>query len=169
MNTKARHTEIYTAAAAALAAAGGVEKIDNLDQAERPAVLRQLYHQVVEATSCHYDTAKRNVVKAMHRARYGIMQERWGGTREGAGRPKMSKILRKTMWINKASLTRVNRKLTEYGYPAISQEEYVSNIMQELGGADQEAQQEVYEIISYALNFSLVDAEGYEYTPRWLQ
>ena len=109
-NTKQRHVEIYAAAVSALEAAGGVEKIDNLDQVERLATLRSLYRQVVEATSCHYDTAKRNVTKAMHRERYQIVQQReelahwqqrahaaeaklkspWGGTREGAGRPRIT-------------------------------------------------------------------------------
>ena len=99
-NTKQRHDEISAAAAAVLAAAGGVEKIDFLDQLERPARLRELYHQVVAATRCHPDTAKRNVAKAMRRARYQSMQKQkelddlvssWGGAREGAGRPKEDK------------------------------------------------------------------------------
>lgn len=117
-NTKQRHLEIYTAAVSTLEAAGGVEAIDRLDQVERPVKLRELYRQVVEATSCHYDTAKRNIAKACRRARFQNMQQRepteeqlkdlaywkrralkaeeklkpspWGGKKPGAGRPKIT-------------------------------------------------------------------------------
>lgn len=87
MNTKARHQEIYTAAVAELDKAGGVEAIDGQPQSERQATLRQMYKAVETETNCHYDTAKRNVAKAMRRARHGVMQTEWGGKREGAGRP----------------------------------------------------------------------------------
>lgn len=87
-NTKARHEEIYTAAVSALETAGGVVAVDQLDQLERLPVLRKLYKQVADSTNCHIDTAKKNVAKAMRRARYGEMQKRWGGERPGAGRPK---------------------------------------------------------------------------------
>jgi hypothetical protein len=103
-NTKARHAEIYAAAVAVLATAGGVEAIDSLDQVERLPRLRSLYRQVVEATGCHPDTAKRNVAKAMRRARYQIVRERddWGGAREGAGRPR---IMEDKMITVKVSVT----------------------------------------------------------------
>lgn len=87
-NTKARHEEIYTAAVSALETVGGIVAVDQLDQLERLPVLRKLYKQVVDSTNCHIDTAKKNVTKAMRRARYGEMQKRWGGERPGAGRPK---------------------------------------------------------------------------------
>lgn len=87
-NTKARHEEIYTAAVSALETVGGVIAVDQLDQLERLPVLRKLYKTVANSTNCHIDTAKKNVAKAMRRARYGEMQKRWGGERPGAGRPK---------------------------------------------------------------------------------
>lgn len=87
-NTKVRHEEIYTAAASALEAVGGVVKIDQLDQLERLPILRSLYKIVTDSTNCHIDTAKKNVAKAMRRARYAEMQTHWGGSRPGAGRPK---------------------------------------------------------------------------------
>lgn len=90
MNTKARHQEIYASATAELEKFGGVEAVDKLGNQERLAILRQIYKAVEEITNCHYDTAKRNVAKAMRRARHGIMQARWGGKREGAGRPQKS-------------------------------------------------------------------------------
>lgn len=87
-NTKTRHEEIYTAACSALEQAGGIVKIDKLDQLERLPILRSLYKTVVDSTNCHIDTAKKNVAKAMRRARYAEMQAHWGGSRPGAGRPK---------------------------------------------------------------------------------
>lgn len=87
-NTKARHQEIYTAAVSALETVGGVIAIDQLEQLERLAILRKLYKTVVDSTNCHIDTAKKNVAKAMRRARYGEMQKHWGGERPGAGYPK---------------------------------------------------------------------------------
>jgi hypothetical protein len=87
-NNKARHEEIYTAACSALEQVGGVVKFDQLDQLERLPVLRSLYKTVVNETNCHIDTAKKNVAKALRKARYGEMVKRWGGPRPGAGRPK---------------------------------------------------------------------------------
>jgi hypothetical protein len=87
-NNKARHEEIYTAACSALEQVGGVTAVDQLDQLERLPVLRSLYKTVVSETNCHIDTAKKNVAKALRRARYGVMQSHWGGTRPGAGYPK---------------------------------------------------------------------------------
>jgi hypothetical protein len=86
-NTKARHEEIYTAACSALEQAGGVVKIDQLPELERYPILRQMADTVVAETGCTPEAARRNVAKAMRRARCGVMQERWGGTRPGAGRP----------------------------------------------------------------------------------
>jgi len=91
MNTKARHKEIYTVAAAELEKIGGVETVDGLENLERLRILRQMYRTVADITNCHYDTAKRNVAKAMRRARYGVMKARWGGKRAGAGRPSKSR------------------------------------------------------------------------------
>lgn len=88
MNTKSRHEQIYAAAQAELAKAGGVEAVDELQNPERLETLRRMYKAVEQATNCHYDTAKRNVAKALRRGRYGVMQARWGGERPGSGRPK---------------------------------------------------------------------------------
>lgn len=87
-NTKSRHEEIYTAACSALERAGGVIKVDQLPPDERLATLRNLYKTLADSTNCHIDTAKKNVAKAMRRARYAEMQAHWGGSRPGAGRPK---------------------------------------------------------------------------------
>jgi hypothetical protein len=92
-NTKLRHQQILAAAATAIQAAGGAEAIDNLPQAERLAVLRGLYRQVVSVTDCHPDTAKRNVTTALRRTGYGATQARWGGVRPGAGRPPASNVV----------------------------------------------------------------------------
>jgi len=88
VNTKARSQEIYAAAASALEAVGGVVKVDQAPEMERYLVLRQMADIVVSQTGCTLESARRNVAKAMRKARYGVMQERWGGTRPGAGRPK---------------------------------------------------------------------------------
>lgn len=87
-NTKARSLEIFTAAASTLEAVGGVVKVDETPELERYSTLRQMADAVVLQTGCTLEAARRNVAKAMRRARYGVMQERWGGTRPGAGRPK---------------------------------------------------------------------------------
>lgn len=87
-NTKARHEEIYNAAATVLEEAGGVTRVDQMEQLERLATLRILYKQVAGKADCHIDTAKKNIAKAMRRARYKEMEAHWGGAREGAGRPK---------------------------------------------------------------------------------
>lgn len=76
-------------------------------------------------------------------------------------------ILKKSAWLNKSQAARASRVLTSHGYTAID-EGYASNIMAHLGGADISAQQEVYEMISYALGYDLVDAEGFGYIPEWL-
>lgn len=86
-NNKARHEEIYTAAVSALETAGGVVAVDQLQDIERLVIIRKLYKTVADSTNCHIDTAKKNVAKAMRRARYGEMKKRWGGERPGAGRP----------------------------------------------------------------------------------
>lgn len=86
-NTKTRHLEIYNAAVEVLAAAGGVEIFDALPQLERVPALRKMTKEVVKMTDCHIDSAKRNVSKALRRARYGVMETKWGGLRPGAGRP----------------------------------------------------------------------------------
>jgi hypothetical protein len=95
-NTKARHIEILNAAARVVEEAGGVEQIDALDQEKRRAVLLGMAKVVKEQTQCHISTAKRNIAKALRRARYKIVKERaveeaeaeWGGQRPGAGPPE---------------------------------------------------------------------------------
>lgn len=90
-NTKARHQEIYNASVESLDKAGGVEAIDELSQDERIPKLRQMAKDVVNRTDCHIDSAKRNIAKAMRRARFGIMKEKWGGHRNPpGGRPPIS-------------------------------------------------------------------------------
>lgn len=91
-NTKLRHQEIYAAAAKALDSHGGVERIDSLDRDERRPILRQLAIRVKEQTGCTRDTARRNVAKAMRRARFAVMQKKeplikdnWGGARPNTG------------------------------------------------------------------------------------
>jgi hypothetical protein len=90
-NTKARHKEIYAAAAEVLQSVGGVEEIDALAQEKRILKLRHLTKAVAAKTNCTRDTARRNIAKAMHRARFGIMQDRWGGSRvsDRLGRPSI--------------------------------------------------------------------------------
>lgn len=91
-NTKARHEEILSVAVEVLDAAGGVEAIDALSQDKRTPKLRKLAKMVVKETACHVSSAKKNIAKAMSRARYGIMQEQWGGKRTPVGgRPKLAK------------------------------------------------------------------------------
>ncbi|MHC4489892.1 MAG: hypothetical protein ACYSW7_12095 [Planctomycetota bacterium] len=95
-NTKARHQEIYTAATKALENAGGVREIDNLSQDKRKAVLFSMATSVIATANTTRDTARRNIAKAMHCARFAIMQQadpdRWGGPRvsDKLGRPPMS-------------------------------------------------------------------------------
>jgi hypothetical protein len=84
-NTKARSELIFNTAVSALEAAGGCEVIDRLPIGQaRTLAYEALYRQVIEATSCHRETAKRNVAKALRRARYGEIIKR-GGLREPAG------------------------------------------------------------------------------------
>lgn len=85
-NTKARSLEIYTAACSALEAVGGVVKIDQTDQLERYPILRKMADIVVEKTGCTLEAARRNIAKAMRKARWAEMVNRWGGHRPGAGR-----------------------------------------------------------------------------------
>jgi hypothetical protein len=113
-NTKLRHQQILEAAAAVIQAAGGLKVVDNLPQAERLAALRGLYRQVALATGCHPDTAKRNITKAMHRARYGAMQARWGGQRPGAGRPPAGNVIRIEAGTNRPCCPAHGPQDTEY-------------------------------------------------------
>lgn len=95
-NRKERHLEILAAAARVIEEAGGVEQIDTLDQEERRPALLGMAKAVKEQTQCHISTAKRNIAKALRRARYKIVKERaveeaeaeWGGQRPGAGPPE---------------------------------------------------------------------------------
>lgn len=89
MNTKFRHQEIYATAVKILEMSGGVEAIDSLEQSDRVIVLRRMASGVADMTNCHIDTAKRNVAKTLRRARYGIMQDRWGGPGRNQGRLPM--------------------------------------------------------------------------------
>lgn len=87
-NSKARSQEIYSAAVAAVEAAGGVTAIDKMSFLERQAALHELYKSVAKVTTCHRDTAKRNVAKSLRKGRYAEMVANWGGPREGSGYPK---------------------------------------------------------------------------------
>lgn len=87
-NTKQRSQEIYAVAAAAVQAAGGPAKIDRMLPDDRIATLHRLYDDVALAASCHRDTAKRNIAKALRKGRYAEMVANWGGPREGSGYPK---------------------------------------------------------------------------------
>lgn len=90
MNTKARHREIYNAAALALEEAGGIKVIDGLVADKRVFELRRMALDVASATRCHRETARRNVAKAMRRARYKITKDNWGGQRTNqVGRPPL--------------------------------------------------------------------------------
>ena len=90
-NSKARSELIFNTAASVLEAAGGCVWFDSatLDQDERWRGLQKMYTAVVEQTGCVRETAKRNVAKALRRARYGEIVKR-GGVRPGPhpGRPK---------------------------------------------------------------------------------
>lgn len=85
-NTKARHEEILNAATEVLKSAGGVETIEALPKRERIPKLREMAMFVAKKTNCTADPARRNVAKAMHRARFGLMQDRWGGPDRNQGR-----------------------------------------------------------------------------------
>lgn len=80
-NTKARHKEIYNEATRVLEIFGGVKTVDALSPEERIPQLCKMAGMVKELTSCHIDSARRNIAKAMRRARFGIMKDRWGGER----------------------------------------------------------------------------------------
>lgn len=77
MNTKARHEEIYNASVKVLNEAGGVEIFDALPQLERVPKLRKMAQEVVSLTDCEISSAKRNIAKALRRARYGVMEAEW--------------------------------------------------------------------------------------------
>ena len=90
-NTKERSEQIFNTAASVLEAAGGPAKVDPLSLEDRWPILNEMYHSVMDQTGCHRETAKRNIAKALRRARYGEMVKR-GGARPGPhpGRPKIS-------------------------------------------------------------------------------
>lgn len=87
-NTKKRHQQILAVAHEAIKAAGGVEVIDEMDNDERKAKLRELKISVASETGCTIDTARRNVAKAMRQDRDGVEPDRRGGWR-GGGRPPL--------------------------------------------------------------------------------
>jgi len=87
-NTKSRSDEIFTTAASILEAAGGHTKIDTLSLEERWTELDKMYRQLMEATGCVRETAKRNIAKALRRARYGTMAKRGGLRNPPGGRPR---------------------------------------------------------------------------------
>jgi len=93
-NTRERHLEIYNASIEVLDKWGGVKEIDDLPTQERLTAVRKMTKEVMDLANCHGDSAKRNLAKAMRRARFGIMREReqgnWGGKRPGSGRPPKS-------------------------------------------------------------------------------
>lgn len=90
-NTKARSEQIFNTAASVLEAAGGCIWFDSLMTTpdERRRELYKMYDTVIQQTGCVRETAKRNVAKALRRARYGEIVKR-GGARPGPhpGRPK---------------------------------------------------------------------------------
>jgi hypothetical protein len=91
-NTKRRHKEILAAAVKALEDAGGVEIIDALPQEERTPQLRKMADSVIGLANCTRTPARSNVAKALHQARYALMQaepDMWGGTRPNAGPPRL--------------------------------------------------------------------------------
>lgn len=93
-NTKERSGLIFNTAAEVLEAAGGCVWFDKLPAneigqpvpLERHQALETMYAAVIERTGCVRETAKRNVAKALRRARYGEMKKR-GGVRPGGGAP----------------------------------------------------------------------------------
>lgn len=93
-NTKARSEIIFNTAASVLEAAGGCIWFDRLPAGEigqpvppaRWLALEQMYAAVCEQTGCVRETAKRNVAKALRRARYGEIVKR-GGPGRGQGAP----------------------------------------------------------------------------------
>lgn len=78
-NTKARSQEILTAAHSIL------DEL-NIDIAEAVKI-RPLAKILEVKVSCHYDTAKKAIAKAVRQKRGQLVAE-WGGAREGAGYPK---------------------------------------------------------------------------------
>jgi hypothetical protein len=78
-NTKERSLEILTAAHSILTE-------ENVDVSEGVEI-RPLAKILEERVSCHYDTAKRAIAKAVRQKR-GQLVAQWGGYRPGAGRPK---------------------------------------------------------------------------------
>jgi hypothetical protein len=84
-NTKARHQEILTAAAEAIDRFGGVEAIDALLPDQRKLKLRLLKVEISSKTHCTADTARRNIAKALQRARHPLNDiDQWGGERTPA-------------------------------------------------------------------------------------
>lgn len=79
-NTKARSLEIYAAA---------VDLVGPIDASEAVEI-RPLAHKLAKQVNCHYDTAKRHIVKAIRRKRGELVKlhQDWGGSRKGAGYPK---------------------------------------------------------------------------------
>lgn len=78
-NTKARSQEILTAAHSIL----DEQNVDITEGVE----LRPLAKILESRVSCHYDTAKKAIAKAVRQKRGQLVAE-WGGARPGAGRPK---------------------------------------------------------------------------------
>ncbi len=74
-NTKERHLEILAAADETIKSVGGIGLIDALVDDERLPLLRAMANDISGKTNCTRDTARRNVAKAMRRARFGIMKE----------------------------------------------------------------------------------------------
>ncbi len=72
-NTRQRHIEIYAASVKILDQVGGVAVMDGLLQPHRGLKLLEMAQEVKTLTNCHISSAKRNIAKAMRRARYGIM------------------------------------------------------------------------------------------------
>lgn len=82
-NTKARSQEI-------LAAAHHLLEEQNVDVSEEVS-LRPLAKILMVRVSCHYETAKNVLGKAVRQKRGQLVAE-WGGVRPGAGRPKEDSV-----------------------------------------------------------------------------
>lgn len=79
-NSRGRVVELRAAAKALL-----IEQGVNV---EEQVVVLPLAKILKERENCSIDAAKRHIARAVRLARGEISQERWGGYRPGAGRPK---------------------------------------------------------------------------------
>jgi hypothetical protein len=87
-NSKPRSEFIFNTAVSVLEAAGGHARIDSLTGEDRRQRIEVMYASVIEQTGCVRETAKRNVAKALRRARYGEVIRRGGARFPAGGRPR---------------------------------------------------------------------------------